>query len=100
MLEQGLLEEVKKLAQMGYTRDMVSMQGLGYKELLDYLSGVISYEEAIYRLKRDTRHFAKRQLTWFRREPDVTWVQVDDGRTREEILGDMLAICHSHGILP
>ena len=99
MLEQGLLEEVKRLAQMGYTRDMVSMQGLGYKELLDYLSGDSSYEEAVYRLKRDTRHFAKRQLTWFRREEDVTWVQMDDGRSRAEILKDMLAVCREKGVL-
>ena len=59
---------------MGYTRDMVSMQGLGYKELLAYLDGECTLEEAVYIIKRDTRHFAKRQLTWFRRERDVVWV--------------------------
>lgn len=74
MMEQGLLDEVKALKQMGYTRDMVSMQGLGYKELLAYLDGECSLEEAVYIIKRDTRHFAKRQLTWFRRERDVIWV--------------------------
>lgn len=74
MMEQGLEEEVKRLKTMGCTRDMVSMQGLGYKEILDYLNGEISLEEAIYILKRDTRHFAKRQLTWFKREKDVTWI--------------------------
>ena len=59
---------------MGYTRDLVSMQGLGYKELLAYLDGECSLDEAVYIIKRDTRHFAKRQLTWFRRERDVIWV--------------------------
>lgn len=74
MLENGLLEEVKKLKAMGYHRDMVSMQGLGYKEILDYLDGKCTLEEAVYILKRETRHFAKRQLTWFRREKDVIWM--------------------------
>lgn len=74
MMEQGLLDEVKKLRGMGYTRDLVSMQGLGYKELLAYLDGECSLDEAVYIIKRDTRHFAKRQLTWFRRERDVIWV--------------------------
>ena len=74
MLEDGLIEEVTNLKEKGYTRDMVSMQGLGYKEILDYLNGECTLEEAIYVLKRDTRHFAKRQLTWFRRERDVIWI--------------------------
>jgi tRNA dimethylallyltransferase len=74
MLAQGLVEEVNALKAMGCHRDMVSMQGLGYKEILDYLNGDCSLEEAVYRMKRDTRHFAKRQLTWFRREKEVIWV--------------------------
>ncbi|MBP3462546.1 MAG: tRNA (adenosine(37)-N6)-dimethylallyltransferase MiaA [Tyzzerella sp.] len=74
MLEEGLVDEVRALKDKGYTRDMVSMQGLGYKEILDYLNGECTLEEAIYILKRDTRHFAKRQLTWFRRERDVIWI--------------------------
>lgn len=74
MFETGLVEEVKKLHFKGYTKNMVSMQGLGYKEVLGYLNGEISLERAAYLIKRDTRHFAKRQLTWFRREKTVTWV--------------------------
>ncbi len=74
MLEEGLIEEVQALKDKGYTRDMVSMQGLGYKEILDHLNGECTLEEAVYILKRDTRHFAKRQLTWFRREHDVIWI--------------------------
>lgn len=77
MLQDGLVEEVKKLKQMGCHQGMVSMQGLGYKEILSYLDGEISLEEAVRLLKRDTRHFAKRQLTWFRREKDVIWVDKD-----------------------
>ena len=78
MLEQGLVEEVMHLKNMGLTRDMVSMQGLGYKEILDYLQGIYTLEEAIYILKRDTRHFAKRQITWFKRERDVRWLDLPD----------------------
>ena len=78
MLEQGLVEEVMHLKDMGLTRDMVSMQGLGYKEILDYLQGICTLEEAIYVLKRDTRHFAKRQITWFKRERDVRWLNLPD----------------------
>ena len=78
MLEEGLVLEVKALHEKGYTKDMVSMQGLGYKEILDYLNGEISLDRAIYLIKRDTRHFAKRQLTWFRREKEVEWVNKPD----------------------
>ncbi len=74
MLRDGLLQEVQGLKDMGYHRNMVSMQGLGYKEVLAYLEGECSLEEAVYLIKRDTRHFAKRQLTWFRREKDVIWI--------------------------
>lgn len=90
MLQDGLIEEVKGLLDMGCTREMVSMQGLGYKEIIDYLNGDISLEEAVYIIKRDTRHFAKRQLTWFRRERDVRWINKSDFSSEEEILADML----------
>lgn len=78
MLEKGLVEEVEKLRAMGCRRGMVSMQGLGYKEILGFLEGELTLEEAVERLKRDTRHFAKRQLTWFRREADVIWVNKNE----------------------
>lgn len=90
MLEHGLLDEVQKLKEMGYHRNMVSMQGLGYKEILDYLDGKTSLEDAIYILKRETRHFAKRQLTWFRRERAVSWYDKSQYDYNEEaILADM-----------
>ena len=75
MMAQGLVAEVKALKERGCTRDMVSMQGLGYKEILDYLDGVCTLEAAVDTIKKETRHFAKRQLTWFRREKEVTWVE-------------------------
>lgn len=78
MLEQGLLEEVERLKAMGCKRGQTAMQGLGYKELLDYLDGMCTLEEAVNLIKRDTRHFAKRQLTWFRREKDVIWLNRPD----------------------
>ena len=78
MLQEGLVSEVAALLKEGCTADMISMQGLGYKEIIRYLNGEITLEEAVYILKRDTRHFAKRQLTWFRRERDVIWLDKDE----------------------
>lgn len=78
MIRNGLVQEVQTLKERGCTKQMVSMQGLGYKEIFSYLEGDCSLEEAVYIIKRDTRHFAKRQLTWFKRERDVMWVQKDE----------------------
>lgn len=91
MLNDGLVKEVAALKSMGCTRDMVSMQGLGYKEILAYLEGELNLEEAVYRLKRDTRHFAKRQITWFKREREVIWINKDEyGYDEDRILHDMI----------
>ena len=90
MVQDGLLQEVQSLKERGYTKDMVSMQGLGYKEILDYLDGDCTLEEAIYILKRDTRHFAKRQLTWFRRERDVIWIDKSQYDHNEAKVVDMM----------
>ncbi|MFR8899641.1 MAG: tRNA (adenosine(37)-N6)-dimethylallyltransferase MiaA, partial [Coprococcus sp.] len=91
MMEEGLLQEVKRLKEMGYHRGMVSMQGLGYKEILSYLDGEISLDEAVYEIKRDTRHFAKRQITWFKRERNVIWVNKDEyGYDEKKILNSMM----------
>lgn len=99
MLDDGLIEEVKSLAAMGYTRDLVSMQGLGYKEILAYLDGETTLEEAVEILKRDTRHFAKRQLTWFKREKDVIWVDKDQFQAEDELLNHLLNLMEEKGIL-
>ena len=74
MIQEGLVDEVQKLKADGCSRELVSMQGLGYKEILSYLDREITLEEAVYLIKRDTRHFAKRQITWFKRERDVRWI--------------------------
>lgn len=100
MLQDGLVEEVKRLKEMGCRRDMVSMQGLGYKEILAYLDGEYTYEQAVEILKRDTRHFAKRQLTWFRREEDVIWVDKNKfGYDEQKILEFMLEKIRENHIL-
>ena len=100
MMKEGLLEEVSRLKEEGCHRGMVSMQGLGYKEILAFLDGEYPLEEAVRVLKRDTRHFAKRQLTWFRREQEVIWVNKDQFSYQEDqILDYMLEICRKKGIL-
>ncbi len=100
MMEEGLLDEVRLLKERGATKEMVSMQGLGYKEILAYLDGEISLEHAVYLIKRDTRHFAKRQLTWFRRERDVIWFDKEQYAYQEDaILADMLTILKEKTIL-
>ncbi len=90
MIGDGLVDEVKRLKESGLSRDNHSMLGLGYKEILDYLDGKITLEDAIYIIKRDTRHFAKKQLTWSRREKDVITVDRDDYSSDEEILSFMI----------
>ena len=91
MIEEGLVKEVQALKERGYNRNMVSMQGLGYKEILEYLDGECTLSEAVYKIKRDTRHFAKRQITWFKREGHVTWINKKDYNYDEKkILNVML----------
>lgn len=100
MMKEGLLEEVKSLRERGCHRGMVSMQGLGYKEILAYLEGEYPLEEAVRILKRDTRHFAKRQLTWFRREQDVIWVDKEQFHWNEaEILEYMMSVLKEQDLL-
>lgn len=100
MMAKGLAEEVRTLRERGYGRELPSMQGLGYKELFPWLEGDCSLEEAVAVLKRDTRHFAKRQLTWFRREPDVVWVSKEEfGYDEEAILAFMMDCLKQKGII-
>lgn len=91
MVENGLVEEVRQLYESGIPADATSMQGIGYRELLGYFRGEYDLERAIYLIKLNTRHFAKRQLTWFRRERDVIWIDKqafnrDDSLVLQEIL--------------
>ena len=91
MMEQGLPEEVEALRKRGLKRENVSMQGLGYKELFGYFEGEYPLEEAVRIIQRDTRHFAKRQLTWFRRERDVIWIDKSIvGRDEDKLITFML----------
>lgn len=99
MMEQGLLDEVRRLRQMGCTRRMVSMQGLGYQELLEYLDGELSLEEAVEKIKRETRHYAKRQITWFKREKDAVWLNWEDFPDTASMRTAVLARCRERGIL-
>ena len=95
MFDMGLVEEVKALMAKGYDKSLVSMQGIGYKEVIDYLNGKTSLEECIDIIKRDTRHFAKRQLTWFKREKVVTYIDKDEFVSEDKCLKEMLRVCNS-----
>ena len=98
MMEQGLLEEVKGLLDRGYTPDLVSMQGIGYKEFIPYFNGECTLEEAVTQLKTNTRRFAKRQLTWFRRQIEGLWVDLSKS-TGEEAMADVLDYLKQQEIL-
>lgn len=80
-IAKGLVEETKELMERGYGRQLGSMKGLGYKQMAGYLAGDYDYDEAVRRLKRDTRHFAKRQMTWFRKEPGLQWFTLGEQET-------------------
>ncbi len=98
MMEAGLLKEVQDLKEEGYGKSLVSMQGIGYKEIYEYLEGSLTLDQAVDLIKKDTRHFAKRQLTWFGREKDVIMIQKEQFETEEEILQHMLEILKQKGI--
>lgn len=99
MVEEGLVDEVKSLLDKGCTGNMVSMQGLGYKEIISYINGSCSLSEAINSIKQETRHFAKRQITWFKREKEVIWVQKEDYKDDEDILKALLSQIKDKGIV-
>lgn len=98
MLEQGLLDEVKGLLDRGYAPDLVSMQGIGYKEFVPYFNGTCTLEEAVTQLKTNTRHFAKRQLTWFRRQIDGLWIDMGKA-SAEDAMEDALEYLKETGVL-
>ena len=96
MLTEGLVEEVRMLRDRGFTGADVSMQGLGYRQILSYLNGECTLRDAADQIKVQTRHFAKRQLTWFRRERNVTWIDTDDYETREAMIDAMERLIRAH----
>ncbi|MCF6463261.1 tRNA (adenosine(37)-N6)-dimethylallyltransferase MiaA [Clostridium sp. Cult1] len=85
MIMEGLVQEVKKLLSMGYSKELVSMQAIGYKEIISYLNGNMGLDKAIEVLKRNTRRFAKRQLTWFRRDNRIYWININEYDSIEHI---------------
>ncbi len=99
MMEEGLVREVSALLERGFGRDLVSMQGLGYKEIAAALEGETSMEEAVRQLKRDTRHFAKRQMTWFRREKEITLFDVDGYDSAAQLAEAIVAGARKKGVL-
>lgn len=100
MLESGLVDEVKKLAEMGYDKGGTAMQGIGYKEILDYLKGNCSFDETVNIIKRGTRHYAKRQMTWFRRIEGINWLKVDENSDFEELSEKIIRDCiATYGII-
>lgn len=86
MIEEGLIDEVKGLMQKGYDRDLVSMKAIGYKEIMEYLNGESNYEDAVEKIKKLSRNYAKRQLTWFRRDDRIRWVDVEEFDSKEGLL--------------
>ena len=90
MIADGLVDEVRRLKDRGLTEDHVSMKGLGYKELFPYLDGKCSLEEAVEIIKRDTRHFAKRQITWFKRESGIIWVNKNEFHYDDDAILDYM----------
>lgn len=99
MMEEGLAKEVESLLAHGYGRNLVSMQGLGYKEIAAALSGECSLSDAVYQIKRDTRHFAKRQLTWFRREREVTMIDKEQFDNTEALVEEIIRLAREKGVL-
>ncbi len=94
MMEKGLVREVKGLLDMGFERELTSMQGIGYREIISYLYGECTLEQAVESIKQNTRHFAKRQLTWFRREKSVNWITYEDfGWDKERMLEYIVRLC-------
>ncbi|MEG0378686.1 MAG: tRNA (adenosine(37)-N6)-dimethylallyltransferase MiaA [Eubacterium sp.] len=89
MIEAGLIEEIKALLSMGYDETLIAMKAIGYKEIFPYLKGEMSLEEALYILKRDTRHFAKRQLTWFRKDKRIQWFNPECYKSKKVMAEEM-----------
>ena len=98
MIEEGLIEEVKSLFDMGYNKELVSMQGIGYKEIILYLEGKISLNESIELIKKGTRNYAKRQLTWFKRDNRIKWVYIDNFSSIDELSKYIIAYTNEKNI--
>ena len=91
-LAHGMVEETRALLDRGYGRHLGAMKGLGYRQVAAYLAGEYDYAETVRRFKRDTRHFAKRQMTWFRKEPGIAWVSIEEDESLEPVVGRVVAL--------
>ena len=91
LVEQGLFQEVQKLAALGLTADNISMKGIGYKEIFAYLDGRYTMEDAIDKIKKNTRHYAKKQLTWFRRYGKTKWCNISDFDSDEDAAEEVIS---------
>jgi tRNA dimethylallyltransferase len=98
-IEDGLIEETRQLLDLGYDEHLGSMKALGYRQITGYLKGRYDYQEAVRRLQRDTRHFAKRQLTWFMSDPHVHWIAVEDQEPRQNIVRRILEHLEYKGVV-
>lgn len=98
MIKEGLVEEVKSLLSLGLTKEHQSMKGLDYKQVIDYLEGRYNFEEMVETIKKETRHFAKRQLTWYKREDNTFWIHKNEYKTEEDIICRIFDICREVGI--
>ncbi|WP_051965379.1 tRNA (adenosine(37)-N6)-dimethylallyltransferase MiaA [Thermanaerosceptrum fracticalcis] len=92
MIEEGLVEEVRELLAKGYSPELPALQGIGYRQIIGYLKNEYDLDHAVYLIKRDTRHFAKRQLTWFRRDPRINWFNVDPQKNIEELIPEIVSL--------
>ncbi len=99
-LVKGLVQETRALLDKGYGRHLPSMKGLGYRQIAGYLAGEYDDAEAVRRLKRDTRRFAKRQMTWFRKEPSVVWLDLHDKESAQQVTERILKTVHAHFASP
>ena len=98
MVEQGLFNEVEQLLEMGLDEDDISMKGIGYKEIIGFFDGLYSQEEAIDLIKKNSRHLAKRQLTWFRRYEDMKWFNLSEYTNDEDAVGEIIKWVQTKGI--
>lgn len=98
MIEAGLVDEVKNLNKK-YSRDLISMQGIGYKEIILYLEGKVNLSEAIDLIKKNTRHYAKRQITWFKHQADGIWIDRDNFKNQQELVDYILKMCKDKFII-
>jgi len=96
MIKQGLVEEVKNLINLGYSKELISFKGLGYKEIIRYLEGDYNLDEAVNTLKRDTRRYAKRQITWFKRYSDIHWYNLSNYSSSENLANRIIQDFKGH----